>query len=340
MREYGQIQCAFWAHPKISGLHSEAKLLAAYLLTGPHSNGLGCYRCPSGYVRADLNWDIDTVSKAFKDLIDISFCIRCDTTEWILIPDYLEWNKIANPKVAAARVKEARECPKRSSVWAPMVIAMKVHAQKHLPDDFKKLLFEEWAPMVSRIPEKTRENVYARDGSKCTECGTSDDLTIDHIRPLVYGGTHNESNLRVLCRSCNSKWFPNSIETVSKQEPIIPDPIHTLPDPDPEPEHYQEHDKIFMPSKPVDRFDEFWEAFADKRGKEAALKTWNRKKLNLIADDVIAGAIKYSAIRGADRKFWKQAQGWLNDGRWEDDVGANKPASKFDTMDYGEACDL
>ena len=68
-----------------------------------------------------------------------------------------------------------------------------------------------------------------------------------------------------------------------------------------------------------DRFDEFWDCFADKRGKEAARRVWKRKRLDNIADEVINGAKQYVKTRGTDRKYWKQAQGWLNDGRWADE---------------------
>lgn len=39
----------------------------------------------------------------------------------------------------------------------------------------------------------------------CLTCGATDDLTIDHIIPMVKGGTDNPSNLQVLCRQCNSR---------------------------------------------------------------------------------------------------------------------------------------
>lgn len=40
----------------------------------------------------------------------------------------------------------------------------------------------------------------------CVHCGLKDGyLTLDHIRPLLYGGLNERQNLQVLCRSCNSR---------------------------------------------------------------------------------------------------------------------------------------
>lgn len=55
------------------------------------------------------------------------------------------------------------------------------------------------------IPAELRAEVYRRDGSRCLECGTDDDLTLDHIVPYSHGGPDTIDNLRTLCRSCNSR---------------------------------------------------------------------------------------------------------------------------------------
>lgn len=54
------------------------------------------------------------------------------------------------------------------------------------------------------VPRSLAFKVFARDGAKCVRCGSEDDLTVDHIFPRSSGGTHSLSNLRTLCRSCNS----------------------------------------------------------------------------------------------------------------------------------------
>ena len=39
----------------------------------------------------------------------------------------------------------------------------------------------------------------------CGDCGTVDDLTVDHIIPIAHGGTNDLENLQVLCNSCNCR---------------------------------------------------------------------------------------------------------------------------------------
>jgi 5-methylcytosine-specific restriction endonuclease McrA len=40
--------------------------------------------------------------------------------------------------------------------------------------------------------------------SPCAYCGSRENISADHIIPIVRGGTHSEGNLQPLCRSCNS----------------------------------------------------------------------------------------------------------------------------------------
>jgi len=48
-----------------------------------------------------------------------------------------------------------------------------------------------------------KEKLLYRDNYSCCNCGTSKDLTADHIVPKSLGGTGTYHNLQVLCRSCN-----------------------------------------------------------------------------------------------------------------------------------------
>lgn len=110
MREYGQVQSAFWQSRDAQNFSDTGKLLALYLLTGPHSNGIGCFRLPDGYVTGDLGWSMETVSAGFDELSRNGFAYRFDGV--VFIPNFLRWNKIANNNVAHARLLEFEALPK------------------------------------------------------------------------------------------------------------------------------------------------------------------------------------------------------------------------------------
>lgn len=40
-------------------------------------------------------------------------------------------------------------------------------------------------------------------GNACQHCGTTSNITIDHIIPVSKGGTNHIDNLQPLCNSCN-----------------------------------------------------------------------------------------------------------------------------------------
>lgn len=60
------------------------------------------------------------------------------------------------------------------------------------------------------IPPAIRDQVYARDGGRCSfigangkRCGSTWDLEIDHVIPFAQGGNNSLGNLRLLCRKHN-----------------------------------------------------------------------------------------------------------------------------------------
>ena len=59
--------------------------------------------------------------------------------------------------------------------------------------------------LKERIREELREEVFARDGRRCVECGSSKRLSVDHIIPESRGGRATLANLRTLCKPCNSE---------------------------------------------------------------------------------------------------------------------------------------
>lgn len=56
-----------------------------------------------------------------------------------------------------------------------------------------------------RIPRSLRKAVFDRDGHACVQCGATERLSLDHIRPYSRGGLDVLANLQTLCLSCNSR---------------------------------------------------------------------------------------------------------------------------------------
>ena len=56
------------------------------------------------------------------------------------------------------------------------------------------------------VGKRLRFSVFARDGFTCRYCGRQSDtveLHIDHVVPVVQGGTNDETNLITACADCN-----------------------------------------------------------------------------------------------------------------------------------------
>jgi hypothetical protein len=60
-----------------------------------------------------------------------------------------------------------------------------------------------FSKIISHKPSKGA--IYKRDGNKCQYCGSTKNLTIDHIIPRSKGGGDSWFNLVVACSTCNTK---------------------------------------------------------------------------------------------------------------------------------------
>ena len=47
--------------------------------------------------------------------------------------------------------------------------------------------------------------IYKRDGNKCQYCGSTKELSIDHVHPRSKGGRDTWENLVTACTKCNIK---------------------------------------------------------------------------------------------------------------------------------------
>jgi hypothetical protein len=55
----------------------------------------------------------------------------------------------------------------------------------------------------TKIPSSVRIFVWQRDGGRCADCGSNENLEYDHIIPFSKGGSNTERNIQLLCGNCN-----------------------------------------------------------------------------------------------------------------------------------------
>jgi len=111
VRDYGRVYTAFWSSHDIRTLSDDGRLLALYLLTSPHTTIIGVFRLPDGYACEDLQWTPERVRKGFVELFNKGFSNRCETTKWVWICKFLEWNAPENPNQWKAARKIAAQIP-------------------------------------------------------------------------------------------------------------------------------------------------------------------------------------------------------------------------------------
>ena len=54
-----------------------------------------------------------------------------------------------------------------------------------------------------RISQDVQDKVWNRDGGRCCECGSKENLEFDHIIPHSKGGANTYRNIQLLCQPCN-----------------------------------------------------------------------------------------------------------------------------------------
>ena len=179
MREYGQVQTTFWARSAL--LSDRGKLLALYLLSGPHSTGLGCFRLPYGYVVADLGWTQDSARKAFAELSRNGFGDRFEDV--VFIPKFLKFNGITNPNVALARQKEYEALPNGEA--KSLVARAMLTFGNHWQNGFETVLETDAGGFAKQEP--TQPNPYPKENRTKPISAETSEAEFDELRSIYPG---------------------------------------------------------------------------------------------------------------------------------------------------------
>ena len=74
----------------------------------------------------------------------------------------------------------------------------------------------------------SRRNIFKRDDHRCQYCGSTQDLTIDHMLPRSRGGRDSWENLVTACTKCNTRKgsrTPDEAKMPLKRKPYRPNHI-------------------------------------------------------------------------------------------------------------------
>jgi hypothetical protein len=151
MRDYGKVQTTFWTSQDTSTMSDTGRMLALYLLTSPHSNILGCFHLPIGYVCEDLKWAPTRVEEGFAELFDKGFATHDKASKWVVMHAYLKWNPIENPNQGISAGRLFEQIPDKSTVKPALAAALREFA-KHFP----RSILDHFATVAQPLPKPFR----------------------------------------------------------------------------------------------------------------------------------------------------------------------------------------
>jgi hypothetical protein len=200
VREYGKVFTSFWTSETTKGLSDRGRVLGLYLLSSPHTNMIGCFRLPDGYVAEDLDWSSETVAEGFAELSSNGFITRDPATKWVLITAFLKWNEVENPNQGLSAIKLADQVP-ASFCGKPALL-------KALHDS------------ISRFKDKIRPDIWNPFETLCetvskpgtgTGTGTGTGMSRPPAEPTAdqKGGKEKETET-ALQAACKATWIAYS----------------------------------------------------------------------------------------------------------------------------------
>lgn len=184
------INTRFWIDDYIADLDPVEKLLFLYFLTNPYTDICGVYEVPLKHIALETGLDKEMVIKIiarFEEDHKIYY-----ENGWVAIVNFAK-HQLNNPKVSRGIEMGLERAPE--NLRKRLGIEGKTSGERIFTPK----------PAIKRIDLSVaqRKFILNRDGNKCTVCGGTENLEIDHIKEVSKGGDKKPENLRTLCQKCH-----------------------------------------------------------------------------------------------------------------------------------------
>lgn len=164
-RRYAQVLPSFWTGETGSRLKGDlaAQLLAQYLISSPHANMLGLYRCPLAYMEEDLGIERSPLEGALKALERVGFAYFDPLTRVVFVPQMARIQMQLDPgealKPGDNRVKSAR------ALFAEIPECFLKSSFRDLYEEVLHLPPPEGPPKPLRSPSEAKEHRTGTESS-------------------------------------------------------------------------------------------------------------------------------------------------------------------------------
>lgn len=168
MSLYRKIEVTVWDDERFIGLSDRGKLLFLLMLSHPNMTMLGAMRASPATLAEDLRWAPETIREPFREVLAKGFAKADEKARLIVLPNFLKYNRPANPNVVKSWGKVFLALPdcKLKRELAQRVVAF----VETLPKGFAEGL-----PLVFRNQEQEQEQrkTLSKRGAKASE-GTAE----------------------------------------------------------------------------------------------------------------------------------------------------------------------
>jgi hypothetical protein len=153
MPSYFKVFTKFWGDPDMDRCSDDAKLLALYLLTGPHRRSEGLFRLPKLYICSDLGWTLERLAEPFRELLgepfgEPGFMAYDEQAQVVLIRKALKYQPPENDNQVVACIRQLEDLPDTplTSEFRRLAERYSERLAKRLPEGFGKPLPDPLTP--------------------------------------------------------------------------------------------------------------------------------------------------------------------------------------------------